>query len=207
MKKLLTIGSYGILIVLLIGNKEAFLSLIRSGEEFSMVISGMFFALLVFFPIVPFVVPAGITGASFGILTGSMIIVVGVMVGTILMFLMARYGFQDFAQKVLSKYEKARQYEEFFERNAFITILSLRVFPVIPTPIVNILCGVSKVKLYTYTIGSLLGKLPRIIIFTVAGYQATENMFSTTVIYIVYFLVMAIVVGHTLKQQNRHVQV
>lgn len=187
MKKIITIAIYAILIVLLIVNKATFLSRILSGDELAIIISILFFVLLVFFPAVPFVVAAGIIGASYGFITGTGIILTGVIFGTLVMFLMARYGFQDWAQNMLDKYHKIKQYEIYFQQNAFIGILGLRLLPMIPSPLLNVLCGVSGVRLSVFVAASVLGKLPSIIIFTVAGVKATENTFLAISIYAVYF--------------------
>ncbi|MRG85023.1 TVP38/TMEM64 family protein [Salinibacillus xinjiangensis] len=202
MKKIVIILIYTLLITLLLIHKDSFLTWIRSGDELSILISILFFALLVFFPAVPFLVAAGIMGASYGVAAGSGIVLTGVMIGTIAMFLLARYGFQVWTQKILSKYERVKHYEYIFENNAFIAILGLRVFPIIPTPLANVLCGVTRVNTFIYIAASALGKLPKIIIFTVVGYQATDSMFNSIIIYIIYFLILSIVVGRKFKQDN-----
>jgi uncharacterized membrane protein YdjX (TVP38/TMEM64 family) len=205
MKKLLTLAIYTILIVLLFTYKDTFLTWIRSGDEFSIIITVLFFALLVFFPAVPFVVAAGIIGASYGVFAGSGIILIGVMLGTIIMFLMARYGFQDWAQKMLDKHHKIKQYEIYFEQNAFIGILGLRLIPIIPSPLLNVLCGITGVKLAIFATASALGKLPSIIIFTLAGQQATQNSVLSISIYVIYFLLISIFAARKMKLHNNNI--
>ncbi|WP_188454450.1 TVP38/TMEM64 family protein [Virgibacillus oceani] len=202
MKKFFTIAIYTLLVILLFINKDVFLAWIRSGDELSIIISMLFFALLVFFPVVPFVVAAGIIGASFGVILGTAIILSGVIAGTIIMFLMARYGFQDWVQRMLDKFPKIKNYKTYFEQNAFIGILGLRIVPIIPSPLVNILCGITKVRLETFIVASLLGKLPRTVIFTIAGIQVTQNTILSIAIYAVYFLLISILVTWKMKQQT-----
>jgi uncharacterized membrane protein YdjX (TVP38/TMEM64 family) len=205
MKKLLTVLIYTILIVLLFTYKESFLDWIRSGDDLSVLISILFFALLVFFPAVPFVVASGIIGASYGLLGRSVIILAGVILGTIMMFLMVRYGFQDWVQNMLDKHEKIKHYEIYFEQNAFIGILGLRLIPIIPFPILNVLCGITGVRLSIFAAASGLGKLPSIIIFTLAGQQATQNSAISISIYVIYFLVLSIFTTRKIKQHNNNI--
>ncbi len=202
MKKLVTLSIYAGLIVILFINKGLFLNWIRSGDELSIMISILLFALLVFFPAVPFIVAAGIIGASYGVINGSIIILSGVITGTIVMFLMARYGFQDWGQRMLEKYPKIIQYETYFEQNAFIGILGLRLVPIIPSPLLNVLCGITKVRILIFISASLLGKLPRTVIFTIAGLQATQNTILSISIYVVYFLLISILVTWKMKQHT-----
>jgi uncharacterized membrane protein YdjX (TVP38/TMEM64 family) len=61
------------------------------------------------------------------------------------MFWISRYGLKDFAQKKLSNYPKAQEYEGYLTKNAFMGILLVRLVPIIPSPVVNIVSAISHV--------------------------------------------------------------
>jgi len=184
--------------------KAQLLTWIKSGGDLAIVTSVIFVAILVFFPVMPFVAVAGIIGAVFGTLNGSIISLTGAVGGALVMFLLARYGFRDFAQRYASKYPKAKEYESHFENNAFVGILLVRIIPVIPSPIINILCGISLVRWYTFLVASLFGKIPSIVIFTFAGSRFEHSKLTSILIYAVYFLVIMVLTALYIRKQQLH---
>ncbi|SFB13465.1 MULTISPECIES: TVP38/TMEM64 family protein [unclassified Bacillus (in: firmicutes)] len=172
--------------------KEVFLSTIELGGPLAIMSGILFVGLLVFFPIIPFSVFAGTLGATFGVSIGVAISLSGIILGTTFMFSMARYGFYDWAQKTMNKYPNLKEYEGIFQKNAFLGILVARLVPVIPSPIINILCGVSNVSYILFILASAIGKLPSILIFTYAGSMFTESKILSFSIYGAYFMVILI---------------
>jgi uncharacterized membrane protein YdjX (TVP38/TMEM64 family) len=138
-KKITSIVLTVFVIYMVISQKNTLLDLIHSKSILAAIISIIFVALLVFLPVVPFVVIAGMFGSIFGIWIGIIISFIGI--GTLTMFFLARYGFQDWAQTYLNKFLKIKEYENIYENNAFISILIVRVIPVIPSPVINIFNG------------------------------------------------------------------
>lgn len=192
MKRLITILIGILIIAIAFSQKSLMMASIESGDNTAVFISVLFVALLVFFPIAPFAIVAGLIGSVFGIAFGTAVSLIGVTIGTLIMFFMARYGFQDWMNKTLQKYPKAQEYEKYFNKNAFIGILLMRIVPVIPSPIVNILCGVSKIRWYIFLSASLIGKLPAIIIFTLAGSVFEASKLVSISIYAIYFLIIMV---------------
>jgi len=203
MKQLLTILISVIIIIIAYTQKSAMLHLIQSGQSMAIFISILFVALLVFFPVMPYPLVAGLIGSVFGVWQGIMISVIGVLIGTFTMFLMARYGFQEWVQKIIRKYPKSQEYEAYFEKNAFLGILFLRLVPVIPSPLLNVLSGVSKVSWITFLTATLIGKLPNIFISTFAGSLFTKNKLLSICIYAGYVLIITAIL--TLYMNKRKV--
>ncbi|MGV3464446.1 MAG: TVP38/TMEM64 family protein, partial [Heyndrickxia sp.] len=193
MKQLLTILFSVIIIIIAYTQKSVMLHLIQSGESMAIFISILFVALLVFFPVMPYPLVAGLIGSVFGVWQGIIISIIGVLIGTFSMFLLARYGFQDWVQKVIRKYPKSQEYEAYFEKNAFLGILFLRLVPVIPSPLLNVLSGVSKVSWLTFLTATLIGKLPNIVISTFAGSLFTKNKLLSIGIYACYLLIISVI--------------
>jgi uncharacterized membrane protein YdjX (TVP38/TMEM64 family) len=201
LKRILVPVLFLLLILLGYWQKEAFLEAIQSGGVWSFWASIVFVSLLVFFPIVPFIFVAGVIGVAFGFWAGSLISLIGVMIGTLLMFVLTRLGFRDWVQRNMERYPKAQEYERVFEKNAFAAILFFRIVPVIPAPAVNVLSSLSKVSIGIFALASLLGKLPSVLIFTYAGSHLRENSIISIITYAVYFL--AIVIAAAVYQYRR----
>jgi uncharacterized membrane protein YdjX (TVP38/TMEM64 family) len=207
MKKIFPILLSLVLIYIAISNKNHLLDLVQAESHLAIPISIIFVALLVFFPVVPYVVLAGMIGSVFGIWLGTGISVIGIGLGTIIMFFLSRYGFQEWTQSTLMKYPKIQEYEVLFEQNAFISILLARVVPVIPSPVINILSGLSKVKWSVFLGASIIGKLPAITIFTLAGSLMNQQKWVSIVIYGVYFIIITILAGRKLQKKRYSEQV
>src|SRR3954467_6087409 len=147
--------------ILVVGmtQKNVLIEMVKDGGSHAILLSILLLTINVFFPLVPFAVSTGIIGAVFGTLQGTVISLSGSMLGTVLLFFVTRYGFRDWAQKKLKKYPKAQQYEEALNRKSFLAILTARLIPIHPAPVVNVVCGLSKVDWIVFFAASVLGKL------------------------------------------------
>ncbi|WML44168.1 TVP38/TMEM64 family protein [Neobacillus sp. PS3-40] len=190
------ISSIGILIVIIIIGylqKDVLLHIIREGGTTAILVSMLFVAICVFFPLIPFPVLAGIIGAVFGTSQGVFISLAGATFGTMAFFFLCRYGFRDVAQSRLRKYPKVKEYEELLNRNSFIAILTSRLIPLIPAPIVNIICGLSKVNWFNFLLASTIGKIPNILLLSYVGASFTNNKLLSFTMYGVYILVLGLI--------------
>jgi uncharacterized membrane protein YdjX (TVP38/TMEM64 family) len=192
-KRILSISL--LLIVIAIGflQKDELLILIKEGGMLSIFISMLFVAICVFFPVIPFPVLAGVIGGVFGTTQGVIVSLTGAMAGTMAFFFLSRYGFRDYAQSKLINYPKVQEYEEFLNRNSFVAILTCRLIPIIPSPVVNIICGLSKVNWVTFFTSSTIGKIPNILILSYAGASFSSNKIFSVALYGGYILIIFIV--------------
>lgn len=202
-RKLLTAFLFIAIIFLGYSNKEWFLHWIQVGGSLSVLISILFVSLLVFFPIMPFPIAAGMIGAVFGIVKGSAICLLGAVAGAFIMFMMARYGFREWVQRMMQRYPKVQEYGAYVEKNAFLSILLVRIIPVVPPPAVNILSGVSQVRGTTFCLATLLGKIPSILTFTFAGSLFANSMLASVAIYGAYFLIILMMTTFYIKKKEQ----
>ncbi|WP_045515648.1 TVP38/TMEM64 family protein [Neobacillus niacini] len=192
-KRILSIS----LLITIIGigffQKDELLSLIKAGGILSICMSMLFVAICVFFPVIPFPVLAGVIGGVSGTTQGVIVSLTGAMAGTMGFFFLCRYGFRDYAQSKLMNYSKVQEYEEFLYRNSFMAILTCRLIPIIPAPVVNIICGLSKVKWFTFFTASTIGKIPNILILSYAGASFSSNKLFSFGLYGGYILIIFII--------------
>lgn len=187
-----TVSVFTLISVITIGfiQKDILIQLIKTGDAYAMLISMVLVAMCVFFPIVPFTVLGGLIGALFGTEKAVLISYSGAMAGTILFFFICRYGFRDWAQNLSLKYPKVRRLEDYLEKNSFLFILTARLIPVIPAPVFNSACGLSKVNWKIFFFASALGKIPNIFILSFAGANVSHNIWFSLSIYGFYLLVI-----------------
>lgn len=168
------------------------MDIIEAGGWLSVLVSILLYSICVFFPVVPVILLVGVIGAVFGTVLGTGISLAGALVGTSIMFLMTRYGFRTWAQGILDKYPKAKEYEGYFEKNAFLSIVAVRIVPVVPTQVVNILTGVSKVPWLIFFAATAIGALPRLLIFAFVGNSFEDNKLTSILTYAAYMVVIFI---------------
>jgi uncharacterized membrane protein YdjX (TVP38/TMEM64 family) len=192
-KRMISIGI--LLFIIAIGylQKDELLHLIKEGGTAAIFVSMIMVAICVFFPVIPFTVLGAVIGAVFGTGHGVLISLTGAMAGTMCFFFLSRYGFRDIAQGKIKKYKKVQEYEELLERNSFTVILSCRLIPVIPAPVFNATCGLSRVKWYTFFSASVIGKIPNILILSYAGASFRSSKLFSLGVYGVYLLTIFLI--------------
>ena len=201
-KKIVSLTFIILFIVIGYIQKDPLLLLVEQGGTLSIFISILLVSICVFFPIIPFPLLAGMIGVVFGVLQGIVISLTGAMIGTILMFMLTRYGFRDFAQQKLHKHPKIQQYEEYFEKNSFISILFVRIVPIIPSPVVNILCGLSRVNWLSFLLASSFGKFPNILVITFAGANLSANKWVSVTVYGTYVIILLMITSTILYRRT-----
>jgi uncharacterized membrane protein YdjX (TVP38/TMEM64 family) len=192
-KRTFSIGILLVIIAIGLFQKDELLHLVKQGDALSIFISMLLVAICVFVPVIPFPVLAGIIGAGYGTAQGMIISLTGSMAGTIVFFFLSRYGFRDIAQKKLMNYPKVQEYNDFLNRNSFVAILTCRLIPIIPAPVVNIICGLSHVRWLTFFTASTIGKIPNILILSFAGASFSNNKLFSFGLYGVYMLIILLI--------------
>jgi uncharacterized membrane protein YdjX (TVP38/TMEM64 family) len=117
-------------------------------------------------------VPGGVLltvsgGFLFGIFFGAMFSVIGATIGATLLFLAARTAFRDVLRvRAGSAIDRMR---DGFQKNALSYLLFLRLIPVFPFFLVNLVPAFLNVRFSTYVIGTFLGIMPGALVFTLVG--------------------------------------
>lgn len=102
------------------------------------------------------------TGAGFvfGLVEGSLYVVVGTTLGATLAFLIARYLFGTRARKFVMSHARLRVVSEEMTPNGWKIVLLTRLIPFFPSKISNYFFGLTPFPLRGYIGGSLLGFIP-----------------------------------------------
>ena len=94
---------------------------------------------------------------------------VGATVGATFASLAARYLLQGWVQRTLG--DRLAALQKGFDRNAFSYLLTLRLIPLFPFFLVNLLSGLTRVNTRTYMAATSLGIIPGSFVYTYAGSQ------------------------------------
>ncbi len=108
-------------------------------------------------------------GAIFGLVRGTLLVSLASTVGATLAFLIARFVFRDTVQK--KWHERLERINEGVKSEGKLYLLSLRLVPLFPFFLVNLLMGLTSIPTLTYAWVSLFGMLPGTIVYVNAGTQ------------------------------------
>ncbi len=106
-------------------------------------------------------------GLIFGWEIGSLIVIFGATIGATLLFLSARYAFADFFKKRSKGF--IEKMARGFVNGAASYLLFLRLVPLFPFTLVNIVPAILGVRLYTFVWTTFVGIMPGAIAYTYAG--------------------------------------
>jgi uncharacterized membrane protein YdjX (TVP38/TMEM64 family)/Fe-S oxidoreductase len=108
-------------------------------------------------------------GALFGALTGTVIISFASTIGATLACLVSRYLFRDWVQKKFKN--RLERINEGIRKEGAFYLFSMRLIPVIPFFVINMVMGLTPMRLWTFYWVSQLGMLPGTFIYVNAGSQ------------------------------------
>jgi uncharacterized membrane protein YdjX (TVP38/TMEM64 family) len=108
-----------------------------------------------------------IGGFIFGTWGALVLVVTSATVGSVLIFLAARYAFADFFHAKAGPI--VHRMEDGFRENALSYLLFLRLVPVFPFWLVNLVPAVLGVPLRTYIFGTLVGIIPGSFVYCSVG--------------------------------------
>ncbi|HXX73971.1 MAG TPA: TVP38/TMEM64 family protein [Nitrospiraceae bacterium] len=108
-------------------------------------------------------------GFLFGSLWAALYVNIGATTGATLAFLAARYLFRDWVEQRFG--HRLAAFQTGFAQNAFNYLLTLRLIPLFPFFLVNLLSGLTRMKAGTYIIATALGIIPGSLAYTFAGRQ------------------------------------
>jgi uncharacterized membrane protein YdjX (TVP38/TMEM64 family) len=113
-----------------------------------------------------------LSGSIFGVLRGALLVTLCGAIGASLAFLMSRYIFRD---TVLNHFkEKFEKLNKKLNDDGISYLLTMRLIPVSPFVIINLLMGVTTIRLWTFAWTTFVGMLPGAFIYVYAGRKIAQ---------------------------------
>ena len=135
---------------------------------------------------------AFLAGYGFGFSKGVLLAMLAVVSGCIITFNVARLLLRGFLMKRYSG--RIHQVDGFIRDNTFSTTLMVRLLPLGSNWMFNLAAGVSSVRCLPFFLGSALGYLPQMMIFSLVGSGARVDQFWQIAIAVV-LLMVAVLLG------------
>ena len=113
-----------------------------------------------------------VAGALFGLVLGTIIVSFASTIGATLAFLSSRYLLRDWVQGKFGA--RLRAIDEGLEKDGAFYLFTLRLIPVFPFFVINLLMGLTRIKTFTFFWVSQLGMLAATVVFVNAGTQISR---------------------------------
>lgn len=111
-------------------------------------------------------------GALFGVVAGTVAVSFASTIGATLVFLAARFLFRDSVQKRFGN--RLEKINAGVEKDGAFYLLALRLVPVFPFWVINLVMALTPIRAWTYYWVSQLGMLPATVVYVNAGTQLAQ---------------------------------
>jgi uncharacterized membrane protein YdjX (TVP38/TMEM64 family) len=144
------------------GNLDDLVLYLRSFGWIAILIGIAAIGLQTVFPVVPYLILAGANVLVFGLYYGFLINWLGALLGATLTFILVRKWGRNWAQRKWKDQKQVQWFNERLDRQGFWILLLVRVFPIVPPTLVNVLAGLSRIRFSTYLLATMIGKIPAV---------------------------------------------
>ena len=120
-----------------------------------------------------FIIPASLiyisVGMAFAPWQAILINFIGIVIEVSVTYVLGLFLGGDYVNKLLSKSKGGQKILDLEISNRFSVLLGIRVLPVFPIDFVSLFWGAAKCPFIKYFLASIIGIMPRVILFTILG--------------------------------------
>ena len=152
-----------------------------------------------FVPFIPTLILTMFGGYVFGVVWGTIYSLIGMTIGSIIVFLIAKKVGRPFFSRIISKKE-LEHFDVFFKKRGDMSILLARsILILFPPDVVSVAAGLTQIKLRHYVIFSVLGFIPNLFILALFGRQLSQGINPATITLLV--LIVLAILGYIFRHQ------
>ncbi len=160
---------------------------------------------IAFFPVPILALAAGLL---FGFLPGTIYTLIGAVLNSAIMFLMAKVLAKDAVTNLLQR-KLPENWSSFLfnldEKKGFGIIFILRLIPAMPYNLINYGAGLTSIKFSSYMLATILGILPGTLVFLNIGNQALNihnPAFIVSIILLILLTIFSLILGKRIGKTN-----
>ena len=113
-----------------------------------------------------------LAGAIFGVVSGTLFVSIASCTGAVIAFTMSRYFLKNFMMKNFGK--RFEKIDKKFQENGKTYLFTIRLIPVSPFVVVNLVMALTSIRIWTYTWITYLAMLPGTFVYVYAGREISE---------------------------------
>lgn len=159
---------------------------------------------LLFFPDSVLVIAGGM---MFGLFKGVILTSIGSFLGASVSFYISRILGQKIVDKLMKN--KSVNLEKYSKQSGFFVILLLRLIPLFPFKVVSYSAGLSNVSFKDFTIATVIGSIPGIVVYTNLGDKSRDigssGFYMSIVLVVILFLLSFILKKKFSVKENEEI--
>lgn len=147
----------------------------------------------IFFPTTPMMAVAGIL---FGFWHGLLYTSIAGFISAVFTFWLARILGQSFVDGILERHgsELLEKYDDKMVSRGIATVIVLRLMPIMPFNVLNLLMGISKVSFKNYAVGTMVGLIPSNVLAVYFGSLILTLAFRELSFYLAVILAAGLII-------------
>ena len=150
-----------------------------------------------FVPFIPTLILTMFGGYVFGVLLGTVYSLIGMTIGSIIIFVIARKLGISFFRKIINKKE-LEHFDVFFKKRGDMSIFLARsILILFPPDVVSVAAGLTQIRFKHYVIFSILGFIPNLLILALFGERLSQGINPIT--FIVLVLIILAISGYIFR--------
>ncbi|PMB39522.1 TVP38/TMEM64 family protein [Fischerella thermalis CCMEE 5330] len=118
-------------------------------------------------------------GCLFGVVWGSIYVLIAATIGATFAFIIGRYLTRDWVCRQLEKHPKFKAIDQAVAKQGFKIVFLTRLSPIFPFNLLNYVFGITQVSLKDYILGSI-GMIPGTVMYVYIGSLATDLAMIST---------------------------
>lgn len=151
--------------------------------------------------LLPAVVPTLAGGALFGLVAGSVLTLLGAVIGATVAFLIGRRLGRAQVQELAG--HRGVRFERWLQQRGFLALLYARLVPIVPFNLLNYAAGVAGISTRTYVIATAVGIVPGTIAYTALGSAAAHPGSAPFIVSLAAVVLLTLVVGALTRRSRR----
>ncbi|MBH0110093.1 TVP38/TMEM64 family protein [Salinibacterium sp. NG22] len=111
-------------------------------------------------------------GVAWGLWVGTLIVLIGALIGATLSFWLGRVLGRDAVEHFTGG--RVRAVDEMLQRRGLLSVIALRLIPVLPFTLINYAAGLTAVRIRDYALGTVIGIIPGTFAYVAVGAYGAE---------------------------------
>lgn len=148
-------------------NREILLEFVERNGFWALLLFGVLYSVVIAFSLPGGAVMTITGGFLFGWLGGGLTVIVGATIGATALFLIARTAIGGFLEAKAGPF--VRKMEDGFRQNALSYLLAMRLIPIFPFWLVNLVPAFLGVSTTTYVVATFFGIIPGTFVYALVG--------------------------------------
>ena len=107
-------------------------------------------------------------GYVYGILEGNLYSMIGLIIGSLIIFSFARFLGRPFIEKIIG-HKKVEKFDNMISTKGEVALFLLYLLPAFPDDIISYIAGLSNIKIRRLIVIAILGRLPTFLVLNMAG--------------------------------------